>query len=132
MVGDRWSSARIACSLDGPKWSRGHGRASGGGERDERKSESLEEDDRSPPDLAHWGGGKVMNGELSPGTYRAKNGDLIHCRDDFEGHSQIQVEHSDGSTTLADLTAIRDAVRVSDDPDWPLRHPRFVGFLRFD
>ena len=73
-----------------------------------------------------------MNGELSPGTYRAKNGDLIHCRDDFEGHSQIQVEHSDGSTTLADLTAIRDAVRVSDHPDWPLRHPRFVGFLRFD
>ena len=21
-----------------------------------------------------------MNGELAPGTYRAKNGDLIHCR----------------------------------------------------
>jgi hypothetical protein len=30
------------------------------------------------------------------------------------------------------VTALRDAVRVSDDPDWPLRHPRFVGVLRFD
>jgi hypothetical protein len=73
-----------------------------------------------------------MNGELSPGTYRAKNGDLIHCRDDHEGHSQIEVEHGDGSTTRADLTALRDAVRVSDDPAWPVRHPRFVGVLRFD
>ena len=73
-----------------------------------------------------------MNGEFSPGTYRAKNGDLIHCHDDFEGRSQIQVEHGNGSTTWADLTALRDAVRVSDDPDWPLRHPRLIGVIRFD
>ncbi|TMC43925.1 MAG: hypothetical protein E6J23_09310 [Chloroflexi bacterium] len=73
-----------------------------------------------------------MNGELSPGTYRARNGDLIHCRDDRGGHSEIEVEHRDGSMTGADLTALRDAVRVSDDPDWPLRHPRFIGVVRFD
>jgi hypothetical protein len=73
-----------------------------------------------------------MNGELVPGTYRAKNGDLIHCHDDFEGHTLVEVEHDDGSMTWADMTAIRDAVRVSDDPDWPQRHPRFVGTLSFD
>jgi hypothetical protein len=73
-----------------------------------------------------------MNGELSPGTYRAKNGALIHCRDDFTGHTQVEVEHADGSTTAADITALLDAVRVSDDPDWPLRHPRFEGVIRFD
>ena len=73
-----------------------------------------------------------MNGELSPGTYRAKNGDLIHCRDDSEGRSQVEVEHDDGSVTWADMTALRDAVRISNDPDWPLSHPRFVGVLRFD
>jgi hypothetical protein len=73
-----------------------------------------------------------MNGELSPGTYRAKNGDLIHCRDDSSGRSQVEVEHHDGTMTWADLTVLRDAVRVSDDPDWPLRHRRFVGVLRFD
>lgn len=73
-----------------------------------------------------------MNGEVAPGTYRAKNGDLIHCHDDWEGHSQIEIEHRDGSLTSADVTALRDAVRVSDDPDWPLRHPRFVGVLHFD
>jgi hypothetical protein len=72
-----------------------------------------------------------MNGELAPGTYRAKNGDLIHCRDDAKGHAQIEIEHDDGSLEWADLTAIRDAVRVSDDPDWPLRHPRFVGIARY-
>lgn len=73
-----------------------------------------------------------MNGELSPGTYRAKTGDLIHRRDGSEGRSQVEVERHDGSVTWADMTALRDAVRVSDDPDWPLRHPRFVGILRFD
>ena len=73
-----------------------------------------------------------MNGELSPGTYRAKNGELIHCRDDRRGHSQIEVEHDDGSLTWADMTVLRDAVRVSDDPDWPLRHPRLFSVLRFD
>ena len=73
-----------------------------------------------------------MNGELSPGTYRAKNGDLIHCRDDSAGHSQVELEHHDGSVTWADVTALRDAIRVSDDPDWPLRHPRFVGVVRFE
>jgi hypothetical protein len=73
-----------------------------------------------------------MNGELSQGTYRAKNGDLIHCRDDSEGRSQVEIEHHDGSVTWADVTALRHAVRVSDDPDWPLRHPRFVGEVRFD
>lgn len=73
-----------------------------------------------------------MNGELSPGTYRAKNGDLIHCHDDVHGRTQVEIEHSDGSLTWADVTALRDAVRVSNDPDWPLRHPRFVGVVRFD
>jgi hypothetical protein len=29
------------------------------------------------------------------------------------------------------VSAIRDAVRISDDPDRPQRHPRFVGLLRF-
>jgi len=73
-----------------------------------------------------------MNGELSPGTYRAKNGDLIHCRDDSVGRTQVEVEHHDGSVTWADATAVRGAIRVSDDPDWPLRHPRFTGVIRFD
>jgi len=73
-----------------------------------------------------------MNGELSPGTYRAKNGDLIHCRDDSAGHSQVEVEHHDGSVTWRTVTALRDAIRISDDPDWPLRHPRFVEVVRFD
>jgi hypothetical protein len=73
-----------------------------------------------------------MNGALSPGTYRAKNGDLIHCRDDEKGHGQIEVEHHDGSMTWADMTVLRDAVRVSDDPDWPLRDVRSIGVLRFD
>ena len=72
-----------------------------------------------------------MNGELSAGTYRARNGELIHCRDDLRGRSQIEVEHDDGSMTWADITVLRGAVRVSDDPDWPLRHTRFVGVLRF-
>ena len=73
-----------------------------------------------------------MNGELAPGTYRAKNGDFIHCHDDYEGHSQIDVEHGEGSRTSVDMTVLRDAVRVSDDPEWPLAHPRFVGVMRFD
>jgi len=73
-----------------------------------------------------------MNGELAPGTFRAKNGDLIHCRSDLHGHTQVDVEHDDGSVTGADVTILSDAIRVSDDPDWPLRHPRFVGALRFD
>jgi hypothetical protein len=73
-----------------------------------------------------------VNGELARGAYRAKNGDLIHCRDDLRGHSQIEVEHHDGSIGWADAAILRDAVRVSDDPDWPLRRPRFVGILRFD
>ncbi|TMG56858.1 MAG: hypothetical protein E6H84_02350 [Chloroflexi bacterium] len=72
-----------------------------------------------------------MNGELAPGTYRAKNGDLIHCRDDFEGHTAVEVEHDDGSSTEADMSILRGAVRISDDPDRPARHPRFVGLLRF-
>jgi hypothetical protein len=72
-----------------------------------------------------------MNGQLEPGTFRTRNGDLIHCRDDFEGHTDIEVEHDDGSLTPADLTALRGAVRVSDDPSWPQRHPRFVGMQRF-
>lgn len=65
-----------------------------------------------------------MNGTLAPGTFRARNGDLIHCRDDFEGHTQVEVEHDDGSVTWADLTALRGAVRLSDDPDWPQRPPQ--------
>jgi hypothetical protein len=73
-----------------------------------------------------------MNGELTPGTYRAKNGDLIHCRDDFEGHTQVEVENDDGSMSVADVTLLRGAVRLSDDPEWPARHPRFVALLRFD
>ncbi|HEV8535547.1 MAG TPA: hypothetical protein VGR87_07495 [Candidatus Limnocylindria bacterium] len=73
-----------------------------------------------------------MNGELAPGTYRVKNGDLIHCRDDSEGQTLVEVEHDDGSLIWADVTVVRDAVRVSDDPDWPLRHQRFVGLLRFN
>jgi hypothetical protein len=73
-----------------------------------------------------------MNGELAPGTYRAKNGDLIHCRDDFEGHSAVEIEHHDGSLTRADVTVLREAVRVSDDPDWPLGNTRMIGILRFD
>ena len=71
-----------------------------------------------------------MNGELAPGTFRARNGDLIHCRDDFEGHSQIEVEHADGAMTWGDVTALRDAVRISDDPDLAPRHPRGVTALR--
>jgi hypothetical protein len=73
-----------------------------------------------------------MNGELAPGTYRARNGDLIHCRDDFEGHSAVEIEHHDGSLTRADITVLREAVRVSDDPDWPLGSTRMIGILRFD
>jgi hypothetical protein len=73
-----------------------------------------------------------MNGRLSPGTFRAKNGDLIHCRDDVKGQSQIDVEQDDGSMIWADMTVLRDAVRISDDPDWPLRQPRFVTVLQFD
>jgi hypothetical protein len=73
-----------------------------------------------------------MNGELSPGTYRAKSGELIHCRDDQRGHSQIEIERDDGSMASVDPTVLRDAIRVSDDPDWPARHPRFFGVLRFD
>jgi hypothetical protein len=72
-----------------------------------------------------------MNGALSPGTYRAKNGDLIHCRDDVRGQVEVEVEHDDGSMTWADMTVLRDAVRVSDDPDWPLRDVRSIGVLRF-
>ena len=46
--------------------------------------------------------------------------------------SKYKVEHHDGSVTWADATAVRGAIRVSDDPDWPLRHPRFTGVIRFD
>lgn len=73
-----------------------------------------------------------MNGELAPGTYRARNGDLIHCRDDFEGHTQVEIEHHDGSLTWGDVTVLRDAVRVSNDPDRPLRNTRMVGIQRLD
>jgi hypothetical protein len=73
-----------------------------------------------------------MNGELAPGTYRAKNGDLIHCREDLRGQTEVEVERDDGSIVSADVTAVRDAVRVSDDPDWPLPHPRFVGLTSLD
>lgn len=73
-----------------------------------------------------------MKRKISPGTYRAKNGDLIHFRDDLQGHIQVDVEHDDGSLTIGDLTVLSGAVRVSDDPDSPVRHPRFVSLLQFD
>ena len=73
-----------------------------------------------------------MNGELAPGTYRARNGDLIHCRDDYEGHTVVETEDRDGTLTWADQTALRGAVRISDDPDWPLRNTRLSGVLTFD
>jgi hypothetical protein len=73
-----------------------------------------------------------MNGELAPGTYRAKNGDLIHCREDLRGQTEVEVERDDGSIVPADVMAVRDAVRVSDDPDWPLPHPRLVGPASLD
>jgi hypothetical protein len=73
-----------------------------------------------------------MNGELAPGTYRAKNGDLIHCREDLRGQTEVAVEREDGSVVWADAAAVRDAVRVSDDPDWPLPHRRFAGPASLD
>ena len=69
--------------------------------------------------------------ELTQGTYRAKNGDLIRYRDGPAGHVEIEIEHNDGSSTATDASALHDAVRVSDDPAWPIRHPRFLGVLRF-
>jgi hypothetical protein len=73
-----------------------------------------------------------MNGELAPGTYRAANGDLIHCHDDLKGHAEIEIEHGDGSLSRGDVSVLRGAVRVSDDPLWPARPSRLVGIMRFD
>jgi hypothetical protein len=73
-----------------------------------------------------------MNGELAPGTFRSRTGDLIHCREDFEGHTVVEIERLDGGTRSGDITALRGAVRLSDDPDWPSVATRFVGTLHFD
>ena len=72
-----------------------------------------------------------MNGELEPGTFRARAGALIHCREDFEGHTVVEIEDADG-TRWGDLASLRGAVRLSDDPDWPSTTPRFIGTLHFD
>jgi len=77
-------------------------------------------------------GGKVMNGELEPGTFRSGSGDLIHCREDYEGHTVVEIERVDGSHSWGDITSLRGAVRLSDDPDWPSISPRFIGTLHFD
>jgi len=73
-----------------------------------------------------------MNGELEPGTFRARTGALIHCREDFEGHTVVEIEDADGRTRWGDLASLRGAVRLSDDPDWPSTTPRFIGTLHFD
>jgi L-alanine-DL-glutamate epimerase-like enolase superfamily enzyme len=73
-----------------------------------------------------------MNGELAPGTYRSRTGALIHCREDYEGHTVVEIEDQEGHTSWGDVTSLRGAVRLSDDPDWPISSPRVVGTLHFD
>ena len=50
---------------------------------------------------------------LEPGTYRANDGTLIHCRQGADG--SLRFDHDDGTrAAIGEL-----AVKLSDDPDWP-------------
>jgi hypothetical protein len=73
-----------------------------------------------------------MNGELVPGTFRSRDGELIHCREDYGGQTVVEIERHDGTTCSGDITWLRGAVRLSDDPDWPSAMPRLIGTLHFD
>ena len=73
-----------------------------------------------------------MNGRVVPGTNRGRQRRSHPLARRRFGPHPVAVEHPEASLTWADVTVLREAVRVADDPDWPLRHGRFVGVLNFD
>ena len=55
-----------------------------------------------------------------PGTYRTAAGELIHFRIDPDGRLVVEVESEHTRARLGG-----ELVKLSDDPDWPDRSPRF-------
>ncbi|MEX2046426.1 MAG: hypothetical protein WEE03_04635 [Chloroflexota bacterium] len=53
--------------------------------------------------------------QIDPGTYRAPDGRLVHCRRESD---RLTIEVDQESTTYGVL-ALHDLVLLSDDPDWP-------------
>ena len=52
---------------------------------------------------------------IDPGTYRAPDGRLVHCRREFD---RVTIE-VDEVTSGAAAFRPGDLVLLSDDPDWP-------------
>jgi hypothetical protein len=55
-----------------------------------------------------------------PGTYRTPAGELIHFRIDRDGGLVVELESEHTTSRLAG-----ELIKLSDDPDWPDRRPRF-------
>jgi len=53
------------------------------------------------------------------GTYRTRDGWLIHARRGRDGLPIIEIEREDGVMVAASELALVDAVKLSDDPFWP-------------
>jgi hypothetical protein len=65
---------------------------------------------------------------IDPGTYRTRDGALVHVRTSASGKMLVEVD-SDAKGRRADL---RVAVKLSDDPDWPDGSASRVTLLRAD
>ena len=65
---------------------------------------------------------------IDPGTYRTRDGALIHVRPSASGKMLVEVD-SDAKGRRADL---RVAVKLSDDPDWPDGSASRVTLLHAD
>jgi hypothetical protein len=65
---------------------------------------------------------------IDPGTYRTRDGALVHVRPSASGKMLVEVD-GDTKGRRADL---RVAVKLSDDPDWPDGSASRVTLLHAD
>jgi hypothetical protein len=65
---------------------------------------------------------------IDPGTYRTRDGALVHVRPSASGKMLVEVD-GDAKGRRADL---RVAVKLSDDPDWPDGSASRVTLLHAD
>ena len=65
---------------------------------------------------------------IDPGTYRSRDGALVHVRTSASGKMLVEV---DGDTKVK-RGGLRVAVKLSDDPDWPDGSASRVTLLHAD
>lgn len=53
------------------------------------------------------------------GTYRTRDGDLVHAWYDSSGVLMAEREGPNGRRVRVDPSAVTSAVKLSDDPFWP-------------